>query len=283
VTTRLPPRPPGRPSKLITSVANPVVLETRRLERERKERERQGVYLAWGLHLAGDALSAGAGIARALISPDDMAGPEAIDLMSRFAAGGTPIMQVTSKVLDAIAMGAGDQGVLLVIRRPADTLDTVIASGTTLVLAAHGVQDPGNLGSMARSALACGAGALVALEGCADPFASKVVRAAMGAHVRLPVLLGKTAPALAALRRGGFFIVAAAPNDGSRPDAVDLSRKSVLLLGGEGSGLPASILEAASERVRIPMTPVASSLNVGAAAAILLYEAQRQRGFPIGR
>jgi len=283
VTSRLPQRPRGRPSTMITSVANPVVLETRRLERERGERERQGVYLAWGLHLAGEALSAGAEIARALVSPDAMAGPEASGLLALIAAGGSPIVQVTSKVLDAIAMGAGDQGVLLVVRRPADTLDAVIASGATLVLAAHGVQDPGNLGSMARSALACGAGALVALEGCADPFASKVVRSAMGAHVRLPVLPGKAAPALAALRRSGFVIVAAAPGDGSRPDAVDLSRKSVLLLGGEGSGLPASILEAASERVRIPMTADASSLNVGAAAAILLYEAQRQRGFPSGR
>lgn len=275
-------RPPGLPVKTISSVANPVVLETRRLERERKERERQGVYLAWGLHLAGEALSAGAEIVRAFISPDDMTGPEAIDLMTRIAAGTSPVVRVTSKVLDAISTGAGDQGVLMVIRRPAWTLDAVIASGATLVLAAHGVQDPGNLGSMARSALACGADALVALEGCADPFASKVVRSAMGAHVRLPVLAARADPALGALRRGGFVLVAADPGDGSRPDGVDLSRKLVLLLGGEGSGLPASILEAASVRVRIPMTPVASSLNVGAAAAILLYEAQRQRGFPSG-
>ena len=283
MTTRLPPRPHKGPSRSISSVANPVVVEARLLERERRERERQGVYLAWGLHLAGEALLAGAEIERAFISPEDMAGPEGKDLLARIATGGSPIVQVTSKVLDAIAKGAGDQGVLLILRRPAWTLDAVIASGATLVLAAHGVQDPGNLGSMARSALACGAGALVTLEGCADPFSSKVVRSAMGAHARLPVLPGSADPALAALRRAGFLIVAADPGQGNRPDDINLTRKSVLLLGGEGSGLPASILEAASERVRIPMTAAASSLNVGAAAAILLYEIQRQRGFPAGK
>jgi TrmH family RNA methyltransferase len=265
---------------VITSTGNPVVLEARRLERERKERDRQGVYLAWGLHLAGEALSAGTDIVRVFISPDDVTGAEAGDLVARIRARGSQVVHVTSKVLDAIAAGAGDQGVLLVLRRPSRTLEAVMASGATLVLAAHGVQDPGNLGSMARSALACGAQALVALEGCADPFSSKVVRSAMGAHGWLPVIQGRTERTLAVLRSGGFQIVAAAPGGGSHPDSLDLTRRSVLLLGSEGAGLPAPILDAASERIRIPMAPVSSSLNVGAAAAILLYETQRQRGFP---
>jgi TrmH family RNA methyltransferase len=280
VTPRLPTRPGGRPSSPVTSTTNRVVLEARRLERERKERDRQGVYLAWGLHLASEALSAGAEIVRVFINPDDLTGSEAGDLLARIVAGGSPVVQVTAKVLDAIATGAGDQGVLLVIRRPAQSLDAVIASGATLVLAAHGVQDPGNLGSMARSALACGAQALVALEGCADPFSSKVVRSAMGAHGRLPVIQDRVERALAALRSHSFQIVAAVPGAGRRPDWVDLTRRSVLLLGSEGAGIPPAILDAASQRVRIPMTPSSSSLNVGAAAAILLYEAQRQRGFP---
>lgn len=280
MTTRVPTRAGGRPFPLITSTANPVVREARRLERERKERDRQGVYLAWGLHLAGEALSARADIARVFLSPDRLTGAEARELAARIVAGRAPVVQVTSKVLDAIAAGAGDQGVLLVIRRPPGTVDAIIASGATLLLAAHGVQDPGNLGSMARSALACGAQALVALEGCADPFSSKVVRSAMGAHGRLPVIQDRAERAVPALRSGGFQIVAAVPGDGRRADSVDFTPRSVLLLGSEGAGLPAAIIEGASQRVRIPMTPVSSSLNVGAAAAILLYEAQRQRGFP---
>jgi TrmH family RNA methyltransferase len=274
------PHRPSRPATVITSAANSAVLDARRLERQRKERELQGVYLAWGIHLAGEALSAKAEIVRAFVSTEKATGTEAADLVTRVMAAGAPILNVTPKVLDTIAMGAGDQGILLVIRRPARTLDAVIASGATLVLAAHGVQDPGNLGSMARSALACDAGALVALEGCADPFSSKVVRAAMGAHGRLPVIPGRAVEALAALRVAGFLIVAAAPGGGIRPDSVDLTRKVVLLLGGEGAGLPDAILSAAAVRVRIPMSPVSSSLNVGAAAAILLYETRRQRGFP---
>ena len=280
MTTRVPTPAGGRPSPLITSTANPVIREARRLERERKERDRRGVYLAWGLHLAGEALSARVDIARVFLSPDRLTGAEGRELAARIIAGGAPLVQVTSKVLDAIAAGAGDQGILLVIRRSPGTVDAIIASGATLVLAAHGVQDPGNLGSMARSALACGAQALVALEGCADPFSSKVVRSAMGAHGRLPVIQDRAERAVPALRSGGFQVVAAVPGDGRRADSVDFTRRSVLLLGSEGAGLPAAIIDAASQRVRIPMTPVSSSLNVGAAAAILLYEAQRQRGFP---
>jgi RNA methyltransferase, TrmH family len=269
--------------KIVTSAKNSAVLEARRLERDRKERDRQGVYLAWGLHLAGEALSAGAEIVRAFISPADATGAEASALVSRLAAGGTPVIQVTSRILDLIAEGAGDQGILLVLRRPRGSLETVIASGATLVLAAHGVQDPGNLGSMARTALAIGADALVTSEGCADPFSSKVVRAAMGAHGRLPMIGAKTDRFLAVLNQAEFLVVAADPGGAKRPDAVDLTRKIVLLLGSEGAGLPPAILQATSERVRIPMAPHASSYNVAAAAAILLYEVQRQRGFPAGR
>jgi len=268
--------------KIVTSAENPAVLEVRRLERDRKERDRKGVYLAWGLHLAGEALSAGAAIERAFVDSSGRSKAEMESLIARLETRGTSIVQVTARVLDAMAEGAGDQGVLLVLRRPDGSLDTAIASGATLVLVAHGVQDPGNLGSMARSALACGAGALVAAEGCADPFSSKVVRAAMGAHGRMPLIGERSDRALATLREAGFLVAAAEPGGGKRPDAVDLTRKVALLLGSEGGGLPPAILRGATERIRIPMSPSSSSFNVAAAAAILLYEIQRQRGFPVG-
>lgn len=272
--------PRGRATRSVTSRDNPAVLETRRLERDRAERDRLGVYLAWGTHLAGEALASGTRVVRAFLGPEESAGAEARALMRRIESSGAPIVRVTPRVLDAIAPGAGDQSVLLVLRRTRAALASTLESGATLLVAAHGVQDPGNLGSIVRSTLASGAAALLTLEGCADPYSSKVVRAAMGAHGRLPVIAARSSEALGSLRRGGFRLIAAHAGGTRRPSSVDLTRRTVLLLGSEGAGLPDSILDAADERIRIPMSPASSSLNVAAAAAILLYEIQRQRDFP---
>jgi TrmH family RNA methyltransferase len=166
-----------------------------------------------------------------------------------------------------------------VVRRSPFDLSSLVSKGPTLLLLAHGVQDPGNLGSMLRTALALGTDALVALEGCADPHSSRAARAAMGALFRLPVLTGSAAPVLLALRAAGLSLVAADTRGTTRPEAVDLKRPVALVVGSEGRGLPEAILTQATARVRIPMAPRASSLNVHAAATALLYEAARQRHF----
>jgi TrmH family RNA methyltransferase len=264
----------------VTSEQNPLVRAARRLERDRGERERSGLYLAWGLHLAGEALAAGAAIERIFLAAEAETGDEGRDLAARLRRSGPAPMNTTARVLDSIVAGAGDQGVLLVVRRPPSTLAQVLERRVTLVLATQGVQDPGNVGSMVRTAFATGAGAFLALERSADPFSSRAVRAGMGAHFRLPIVAAASSTALPALAAAGFQVVAADLEAAEPPDGIDLRPPTVLCLGNEGQGLPAALLGAAAARVRIPMAAGASSLNVHAAAAILLYEAQRQRGFP---
>ena len=132
---------------------------------------------------------------------------------------------------------------------------------------------------MVRTALGLGADALIALEGCADPYSSRAARAAMGALFRLPVLAGTAASVLDALRAAGLSLVAADTRGTARPEAVNLMVPVALLVGSEGRGLPEAILARAADRVRIPMASGASSLNVHAAATALLYEAGRQRDF----
>jgi TrmH family RNA methyltransferase len=192
---------------------------------------------------------------------------------------GADVLTVRPAILEAIAPGSGDQGILLVVRRPSTALADLLAHRPTLVLAAHGVQDPGNVGTMARSALVLGAGGMVTLEGTADPHSSRAVRAGMGAHFRLPIAGARSGAAIAALRAAGLRIVAA-DLAGDVPLAeAGLRGPSVICVGSEGAGLPGDLLAGADARVRIPMAPGTSSLNVHAAATVLLYEAARQRGF----
>lgn len=267
----------------IASPANPAAQRLRSLERDRRLRDQERVYLAWGLHLLGEALAAGAPIREAYAGPNLEASAEGRDLAGRLRASGVRARRIGTPVLEAIAPGSGDQGILLVVGRPAADAPDPLEAGPTLVVALHGVQDPGNLGGVLRSAWALGADGVVALEGCADPFGSRAVRAAMGAHFRLPIAPAHAAVWLPRATGAGLRVIAADATAGAPPEAIDLGAPVVLLLGGEGAGLPAEILEGAAQRVRIPMSGAASSLNVHAAAAALLFETGRQRRLRNGR
>jgi len=269
----------SRAPRVIDSLDNPAVREARRLERDRGARDSKGLYLAWGAHLAGEAVAAAAPVTRVFITGPAGPGTEAGRLAAVLAGRGADVLTVRPALLESIATGSGDQGILLVVRRPASALADLLALRPTLVLAAHGVQDPGNVGTMARSALVLGAGGLVALEGTADPHSSRAVRAGMGAHFRLPIAGARSDAAIGALRAAGLRVVTADVAGEVPPAEAGLEGPSVICVGSEGAGLPGELLAAADARVRIPMAPGISSLNVHAAAAILLYEAARQRGF----
>jgi TrmH family RNA methyltransferase len=140
------------------------------------------------------------------------------------------------------------------------------------------VSDPGNLGTMLRSAHAAGAGAVYLLPGCADPYGPKALRAAMGSAFALNLFeLEHLEPALGQWRREGRRLVLADAGSGLAPYEVNLTRPVILALGGEARGPSAGLRAAAEVSVRIPMPGGAESLNVAMAASILLYETVRQR------
>lgn len=265
--------------RIVDSLQNAAVRRARALETDRSRRERERTYLAWGVHLAQEALSSRAHLRQALVGPRLPESREGADVLSRLRAATLPIVRVTTRVLESITEGCGDQGILLLAVLPQHDLAAILGLPSSLVLATHGVQDPGNLGSILRSARALGADGLVALEGCADPFGSRAVRAAMGTQFTLPVASATAAAFLQKARASRLQLVAADPAGAEAPPGIDLARPTMLLLGSEGAGLPEEILQAAHRRVRIPMAPGVSSLNVHAAAAALLYETARQRGF----
>jgi len=271
--------PEKRSEPPIDSPRNQRARWVRALEDDKSLRLREGLYLAWGIHLGREALNSGASVQEAMVGPLLERGAEGRRLLISLQSRGIPILRAATRVLDSIIPGCGDQGILLVVRRPSHTLTAITGRKPALVLVAHGVQDPGNLGSILRTAGALGSEAVIVLEGCADPFGSRSVRAAMGAQFTLPVAVASTSETLGALADGGLQIVAADSAGGRRPFEIDFRAPTALVVGNEGGGLPPAILDRAAARVRIPMVDRAESLNVHAAVVALLYEAARQRSF----
>lgn len=171
------------------------------------------------------------------------------------------------------------QGVAALVRCKQFTVEDVLAkwqSGPLLAIA--GVQDPGNLGTILRSAEAFGAGGALLGQGSASPFNSKVIRASAGSVFRLPLVETDLLCALDQMRQRGLRLVATSSHKGTQLSAAKLSGPLTIFIGSEGAGLPHDLLCQMSEIIAIPHSPSVESLNAGVAASIVLYEIARQKG-----
>jgi len=186
------------------------------------------------------------------------------------------------KLFDGAVPSETPQGVAALVRVKEYSLEDILERvqvGPIIVVA--GLQDPGNLGTILRSAEAFGSAGVVLGEGTVSPFNSKVIRASAGSVFRLPVVQGKTAGGLEAisakLREGGVCLLATSSHKGTALDQVKLTEPAAIFVGSEGSGLPRGLIALMDETVAIPHTPQVESLNAGVAGSIVLYEAARQR------
>ena len=225
-----------------------------------------------GVHLVRDALDAGIALTAIAISDTAAAKSEISTLCADL-----PTTVVSEGVLAAMSPARTPSGIVALAERPLHRPEAAL-TGVPLVLVAVGIQDPGNLGAVIRSAEAGGATGVFATSDCADPFHWKALRGAMGSAFRLPVVRVADAEAALHLLRMAAIPTAAAVREGGVPmDQSPLAGPVALLLGSEGAGLPRAIVEAADLRVGIPMAPRVESLNVAVAAALLVYEVRRQR------
>ena len=184
---------------------------------------------------------------------------------------------VSEPVMAAISDTSSPQGAVALVREAPVVLEDVLA-GADLVVVLAQVRDPGNAGSLVRSAVAAGASAVVFTHGSVDPFHPKTVRAASGALFRVPIVRGATLPAaIAALKSARIQVLGAASDANTPADALDLTGRVALVLGNEAWGLPAEDRSLLDGVVGIPMPGSAESLNVGIAGSILLFEVVRQR------
>ncbi len=271
--------PPSAGSpELITSRRNPLVRRLRALHEPRGRRD-HSLLLLEGTHLLQEALRLGLTPAH-LLATEDWAAAHG-QLLERLP-GACRLQPVSAEVLEAVATTRHPDGVVLTLPLPEEPQAPGPSTGSEgLVLALDTIQDPGNLGTLMRTALAAGVDALWLADG-ADPHQPKVLRASAGAALALP-LWRASRPALAAQlersRAAGVQLVATQPpHSGAQPYwSLDWCRPTVLLLGSEGAGLAPELLALASHRVTIPHHPAVESLNVAVAAAPLLLERQRQQ------
>jgi TrmH family RNA methyltransferase len=239
---------------------------------QRKGRERRGLALAEGVRLVEEALAAGVVIRAAVLAPALEASPRGAALASALRARAARVEETDDRALAALAATEHPQGVLAVIEPRTWTLDDIRPSRAVLVLDA--VQDPGNVGTMLRTAWALGADGAVARPGTADLTNPKVLRASMGASFRLPALVAGPEEALDWLRRHGLVVWVAA-GDGEPVQRARPAGPVALVVGNEGAGVGPALAALAARRVTVPLRQGAESLNVGVAAGILLYEVLR--------
>ena len=245
-----------------------------------------------GPKLVEDALRSGLEAEALLVSE---AGEADLDRILRAASeseAGIPrsrVMRTTEKLFASVAGTETPQGVAALFRQRAWEFDDVVrgaarADGAlrgdaALVVVMAAVQDPGNIGTIVRSAEAFGATGVVTTRGSADPWSPKALRASAGSGLRFPILRGMAIPVLLAqLRVAGVKIVAASSHSAGVSGAgADLREAVAIFIGNEGAGLPREIEHVADARISIPMSAGVESLNAGVAASVVLYEAARQR------
>ena len=232
-----------------------------------------------GIHQVRDAHAAGVTLDVLAVSTSSLvSATEEAALVRTVERNGTPVFSVTDQLMNAISPVQAPSGMVAIASRAPTTAAAIFRNQNGFILVPVDVQDPGNLGSLLRTAEAGGVTGALVCGSSANPFAWKALRGTMGSALRLPIAHRLAVMEVVAYaKRVGAKTIAAVPHDGLAPDAVDWSGGVALLIGGEGSGLDVHVIAHCDERVAIPMTPQVNSLNVAVAGAILIYAARRQR------
>lgn len=231
-----------------------------------------------GVHLVSDAIAAGLRIREAAVTADAIERQELQQILLQLADAGVEVVSASPAVMSALSPVRSSSPIVALADRP-DAPDPAARAGVApLAVVAVDVQDPGNMGAIIRVAEAGGATSVVAAGSSADPFGWKALRGSMGSALRMPVEVEPdAAKALAAARRLKLRIVATLSRGGKPPGDVDYTVPVAIVVGSEGPGLDHALLESADERVTIPMEAPVESLNAAVAAALIVYEARRQR------
>ena len=189
----------------------------------------------------------------------------------------TELVSVTDEIFRGVVETEAPQGVAALVQMRDFTMADLLSGTTPLVIVASGIQDPGNLGTVIRSAEAFGANGVLMTEGTVSRFNAKAIRASAGSIFRLPSLSIGSEEGFTALGTQGLRLIGATSHKGTPLDKANLASAVAIVIGNEGAGLPKKILDALDERITIPHSSKVESLNAGVAASVILYEAARQR------
>lgn len=260
---------------IITSPANERLKHARRV---RDGRESDLIFIE-GERLIEECLQSSLKLIACFHTPD--LSPRADKIIAELARLNCPIYPTVEAVLETVADTINTQGIIVIAQRPDFSLDQAFSSRDRmepLVICLDAVQDPGNFGTIVRTAEAAGASGVVALKGSVEAFAPKTLRSAMGSAFRLPVTNNVEIDLLfAKARSAGINIVATSANADLSYSEYDWLRPVLIFFGNEARGLSPELLERCDTQLRIPLRAPVESLNVATAAAAILFEAARQR------
>lgn len=270
-----------RPPETLTSPANPLIKTLKSLERK-KERQATGLFLAEGARLVEQGLANGWQPDTLVVAAAVADRPHIAALAERAEAAGARVVLVPERLMTKITHKDNAQSVIATFRQRQRTLDDIgitAAGRKALFIALYEVRDPGNLGTILRTADCAGADGVILVGTCCDPYSFETVRASMGSVFDMPFAQASYDAFEAWRRKAGLASVAASVNGTARHDLVNLQQDTVILMGNEQAGLPPDVEADCDQLVLIPMRGGADSLNLAQATAIMVYEAWRQRDF----
>ena len=266
---------PGRRSH-IDSLSNPLVKRLRHL-REKRHRRAEGLFLAEGLRIATEAREAGVLPRWLFLTKASEAHPLAATLVSATLAAGGEVVTTSEAVLAKLSGKDNPQTVVGIYDEPRTALADIDRNAAPIWLVAERLRDPGNLGTMLRTGDAVGAGGLILIDECTDPYGVEAVRASMGAIFTQKLVQAAWGDFMTWLRIGPGQLVATHLEAAQDYQAVRYATPTFILVGNESQGLPADYAAAADARVKMPMLGKADSLNAAVAAAVMAYEVLNQR------
>ena len=267
-------------AEVLSSAANPLVKRVRALA-DRKYRRRESAYVVHGIQPVWQAVEAGAQLEVLIVAPDLLRHAGATAMVAAQEAAGVRVARLSAELFGRIADRDGPSGLAAIVRSAPVALSGLAVRADSVFVALHSAGNPGNVGTIIRTASAAGAGGVILIGPSADPYDPVAVKASMGALFTVPVVAAESAAEfLDWAARGGVTVAATSARGSVSCWDAELPLPLAMLLGSEGAGLPDGLLAAADLRVAIPMTGTAESLNLAVAAGVLLYEVRRRTGLP---
>lgn len=260
--------------RVITGFSNPLVKQVRGL-RDKKYRRVEGLFLAEGLRILTEALEAGVAPEMLWRSEDSAGHP----LVARLEAAAGAVFVTTPDILSKLSGKDNPGAVIGVYRERAVPLDALDRTRAGIWIVAERLRDPGNLGTILRTGDAVGAGGLILIDDCTDPFSVEAVRASMGAVFTQSVTMARWTDFISWLRQGPGQLVGTSLNTETDYQAPLYEAPTFLLIGNESQGLPSAYEAACDLIVKMPMMGKADSLNAAMATAVMAYEVLNQRRF----
>lgn len=263
---------------IISSTQNPKIKTLIALQQKSAERRKQGLFCVEGQRELLHCIEAGLEIDTIFTCPQLIGTTSAdntIDLENIHVLRGT--YEVTEHVYNKIAYRGGTEGLIAEVRVPVHTLSSLNLNDRPLIVVVESVEKPGNLGAILRTADAAGADAVIVCDPLTDLYNPNLIRSSIGAIFTVPCIACTTAECIAFLKKRGIRILTAQLQDSHLYYETDMTQATAIVMGTEATGLTDTWREAADAHIRIPMNGQLDSLNVSVSAAILLFEAVRQR------